>query len=122
MSEWYVDKGFVRGGFYDELGGMLVGHRAREVCDMLNAHSQLQAELSKQNGYLQEIFDAVNIPMDNSTAWGPLTGVKEIMRRRAALTPLSEKDDECTTFVISDGLPYCKDCGRGKAPRTKPTN
>jgi hypothetical protein len=47
VSEWYVDKGFVRGGFYDELGGMLVGHRAREVCDMLNAHSQLQAELEE---------------------------------------------------------------------------
>lgn len=30
--------GIVRGGFYDELGGMLVGMHAKEVCDILNTH------------------------------------------------------------------------------------
>jgi hypothetical protein len=40
MKEFYVDPkqpGFVRGGFYDAMGGMLVGVKARAVCDVLNA-------------------------------------------------------------------------------------
>lgn len=47
MDEFYVDKkqpGFVRGGFYDESGGMLVGRNAELVCKMLNDYIKLKAE------------------------------------------------------------------------------
>lgn len=43
MSEtqkFYVDeqqKGVVRGGWFDDMGGILVGSSAQEVCDALNA-------------------------------------------------------------------------------------
>ena len=40
---FFVDAGtpgIVRGGFYDEMGGMLVGVHAQEVCDKLNALDQ----------------------------------------------------------------------------------
>ncbi len=39
-TKFYVDaqqKGVVRGGWFDEMGGILVGMRAQEVCDALNA-------------------------------------------------------------------------------------
>ena len=39
--------GYVRGGFYDEMGGMLVGLRAGLVCKMLNEHPTLFSENTK---------------------------------------------------------------------------
>ncbi len=43
LSEFFVDRdqrGLVRGGWFDSMGGMLVGFHAQEVCDILNAHFQ----------------------------------------------------------------------------------
>lgn len=39
MQKFYVDaqqKGVVRGGWFDDMGGILVGSSAQEVCDALN--------------------------------------------------------------------------------------
>jgi hypothetical protein len=52
---------------------------------LLSENCKLILERDNLNGYLQEIFDAVNIPMDTSTALGPLMAVREIMRRWAVL-------------------------------------
>ncbi len=44
---FFIDQtqpGFVRGGPFDEMGGMLVGMHAKEVCDMLNEHPTLLTE------------------------------------------------------------------------------
>jgi len=41
MKKFFVDPsnlGWVRGGFYDDMGGMLVGMHANEVCNILNTH------------------------------------------------------------------------------------
>lgn len=40
--EWYADKGYVRGGFYDEMGGMLVGVRAQDIANRLNELAELR--------------------------------------------------------------------------------
>jgi hypothetical protein len=40
-AEYYIDPtqpGIVRGGHYDDMGGMLVGTKAELICDILNAH------------------------------------------------------------------------------------
>lgn len=42
---FYVDPhkpGCIRGGFFDEMGGMLVGMHAKKVCDALNDHEPLR--------------------------------------------------------------------------------
>jgi hypothetical protein len=36
--------GIVRGGFFDEMGGMLVGLHAKWVCEALNAAAKLQEQ------------------------------------------------------------------------------
>lgn len=44
QKPFFIDQqkpGIVRGGFYDEMGGMLVGMRAQEVCDVLNGHEAM---------------------------------------------------------------------------------
>ncbi len=46
MKPFYISQtqpGIVRGGFFeDDLGGMLVGSNAREVCDALNGRERLR--------------------------------------------------------------------------------
>ena len=59
MRDFYVDKkqpGVVRGGFYDEMGGMLVGTKAKAVCDVLNAAAAPRDDLAK---YLVRLDTAV---------------------------------------------------------------
>lgn len=50
MRKFYVSKeqpGVVKGGFYDAMGGMLVGVKAQEVCDVLNAAAAPRDDLAK---------------------------------------------------------------------------
>lgn len=59
MPEFYVDPkqpGFVRGGCYDAMGGMLVGVKAQAVCDVLNAAAAPRYDLAK---YLVRLDTAV---------------------------------------------------------------
>lgn len=61
MPEFFVDpdqKGVVRGGWFDALGGILVGVHAQEVCDILNAHFQDNGPID-ENLRQQDIVGAI---------------------------------------------------------------
>lgn len=59
-SRWYADGGYVRGGFYDELGGMLVGARAQEIADSLNRLAAAEADAERVTGETSDGYHTFN--------------------------------------------------------------
>ena len=59
--KFYIDPaqaGVVRGGWFDEMGGMLVGVHAEKVCTMLNEHPEMQATIERVRGLQRYEIDA----------------------------------------------------------------
>ena len=49
--------GYVRGGPFDEMGGMLVGMHSVEVCNMLNEHLALK----EMNGAMESVLQKIGV-------------------------------------------------------------
>ncbi len=85
---FFIDQtqpGFVRGGPFDEMGGMLVGVHAKEVCDMLNEHPTLLTEVSdaqaKEAYALGKLEEALKIEGELRTEYSDLvTAAEDIVR------------------------------------------
>ena len=50
--------GYVRGGPFDKMGGMLVGLHAKAVCKRLNDHDRMVEALKASKVKLEKLFDA----------------------------------------------------------------
>ena len=102
MSEqkWYVELGVVRGGFYDEMGGMLVGERAQDICDRLNSLADIQAELERLRDPDWETYIALtkkwleHYPPDIFTGVSGDPGPLFVVAVRKAIRALLEKGEQ----------------------------
>ena len=59
--------GYVRGGPFDEMGGMLVGLHAGPVCKMLNEHLALSSEVSTFRMAIETAMDLYTEDYDDAT-------------------------------------------------------
>lgn len=69
-DEWFADQGWVRGGFYDDMGGMLVGTRSKYIADRLNRIAALEAELAEAKANIQIVPTAETVRDAERWRWG----------------------------------------------------
>lgn len=95
--------GVIRGGFYDVMGGMVVGQHASEVCDVLNKHSDLEREQA------QFAFDAGE---KMGEAIRRIADLKEELRKRLIISDGFEADLKAARAA---GLGALSDLDKAKA-------